>query len=123
VSSHMSKGGGLTDSDVELAEELIAVLRVTLKVIAREEAVGREGKAYVRRLGDVERGQDQLGEACISGLCMQRCLMGSSRPYLVFLSLQANVIAELEHAGEGIVENSDAFFAQREAQNHCSLRL
>jgi hypothetical protein len=44
--------------------------------------------------------------------------MGSPRPYLVFLSLQANIVAKLEHAGERIVENSDAFLAQREAQNH-----
>jgi hypothetical protein len=44
----MTKRGLLTNSDVELAEEPIAVLGVALKVIAREEAVGGKGKAYIR---------------------------------------------------------------------------
>jgi hypothetical protein len=39
-------------------------------------------------------------------------------PDLVFPGFQADIVAELEHASESIVEHSNPLFAQGEVQNH-----
>ena len=115
---------GKTRFDVELAEEPVVVLGIPLEAVARKEAVGGEGEADVGRFGDVEGRQGQLQtnrhtQADVSSPRLhQKGKVQTVVAHLVFSGLEADIVAELEEAGERIVEDGDTLLAQREVENH-----
>ena len=109
----MNEKAADTYPDVQLAEKAVPVLGRALEAVAREEPVGGKGKPDICRLGNVERGQGQL-ERRVSLVMGQPC--GCTD--LVLSRLQADIVAELEHASKGIMENRHALFAQGKVEDH-----
>lgn len=98
--------------DVQLAEKAVSMLGSSLKAVSRKEPIGGERETDICRFGDVEGCKRQLRAESVYYLReSSRFPERRGSAYLVLSRLQRNIVAKLEHAGKGIVEHSNTFFA------------